>query len=285
MALPLISYANLADAATLSGGSWETGLPLTNLQDRLQGKVARSTDALATSTRIDIDLGDANKIVRLVGLVRHNCSVLATYQITAGTTAGGTDAYDGGAVDVWPSVYLPGDLEWEDDNWWLGTISAADAAGYPISLWHDVGANIKARYWRVAITDTGNPAGYVQAGRLWMGRIVSPQIGQRFGASLTWEARSEEERSLGGVLYFDERPSARVYNFELMALTNGEAMGWALDLQRVAGNSGEVVIIPDPADAQRRIKRDILGRLRAMDPLTQFSHGYQSTGYTLEELL
>lgn len=285
MALPMISYANLADAATLSGGSWEAALPLASLQNRLQGKVARSTDDAAASTRIDVDLVDANKIVRLLGLVRHNCSILATYRITAGTSAGASDVYDSGALDVWPSVYLPGDLEWEDDNWWLGTISAEDAEGYPISLWHDAGANVQARYWRIAITDTDNAAGYVQAGRLWMGRVVSPEIGPRFGASLTWEARSEEERSLGGVLYFDERPSARVYTFELAALTNGEAMGWALDLQRVAGNSGEIVIIPDPDDAQRRIKRDILGRLRAMDPLTQFSHGYQSTGYTLEELL
>jgi len=285
MGLPLISYGNLADAATLSGGSWAGALPLANLQDRIQGKVARSTDAAATSTLIDVDLADASKIVRLVGLVRHTCSILATYRITAGTSSGGAEVYDSGTLDVWPAVYSPSDLEWEDDNWWLGTISAEDALAYPVSLWHDTAINSKARYWRIQITDTANPAGYVQAARLWMGRAVSPSIGPRFGAGLTWEARSEEERSLGGTLYFDERPSARVYSFELGALTNDEAMGWALDLQRIAGNSGEVVIIPDPDDAQSRIKRDILGRLRAMDPLTQFSHGYQSTGFTVEELL
>lgn len=279
-----ISYVNHADAGALSGGAWLTALPLPNLLLSMQARIARSTNATAAATQMQIDLGSA-QLARLVGLVRHNCSVGATYRITAGTTLGGSQIYDSGTLPVWPSVYLPSDLEWEDDNWWLGTISQADAAGYPISLWHDCGENVRAQYWRIEIFDTANPAGYVQAARLWIGQVWSPQVNYGLGGSLTWEARAEEERSLGGVLYFDQRPSARVFRFELAALSDVEAFGWALDMQRRVGTSREVVVIPDPDDAQRRFKRDLLGRLRRLDPLEQWAVGHQSTGYEVEELL
>ena len=48
MANCLISYPNRVDEATLSAGSW--GSTLANLQDRQLSLVARSADALTTST-------------------------------------------------------------------------------------------------------------------------------------------------------------------------------------------------------------------------------------------
>jgi len=112
--------------------------PLANLQQHLLPKVARSVDLLVISTRLDIDLGSASIIVRFVALARHNITTSATYCITAGTTLGGFDLYDRIALPVWPAVYLPEDLEWEDDNWWEGQITAAEAESYPTALEHDV---------------------------------------------------------------------------------------------------------------------------------------------------
>jgi hypothetical protein len=120
--------------------------PLANLQQHLLPKVARSVDLLVISTRLDIDLGSASIIVRFVALARHNITTSATYCITAGTTLGGFDLYDRIALPVWPAVYLPEDLEWEDDKWWEGQITAAEAESYPTALEHDVASNIRARY-------------------------------------------------------------------------------------------------------------------------------------------
>ena len=50
MANLLIGYQNRADAATLAGGAWTSTLPLNNLKDRQQAKVARSQAALLTFT-------------------------------------------------------------------------------------------------------------------------------------------------------------------------------------------------------------------------------------------
>ena len=104
MAKLQLSVANAADGATLSGGLWLGTAPLANLQQRLLSKVARSVDLLATSTRLDIDLGNARAIVRLVALARHNLTTAATYRITAGTTLGGTDLYDSTTLPVWRAV-------------------------------------------------------------------------------------------------------------------------------------------------------------------------------------
>ena len=285
MAKLQLSLANVADGATLSGGLWLGTAPLANLQQKLLSKVTRSVDLLATSTRLDIDLGNASTIVRFVALARHNLTTAATYRITAGTTVGGTDIYDSTTLPVWPAVYLPEDLEWEDDNWWEGQISAVAAQGYPIALEHDCDANIRARYWRIALTDAANPAGYVELARLWMGPLWAPQRNLSYGAGLTWEARSVSEYSLGGVLFSEPRPPARVLRLTLNALNDAEAYGTILDAQRRVGTDGEVWVIPNWDDAARRFKRDFLARFRRFDPIAQVHNRLHETSFELEERL
>lgn len=280
-----IGWRNYADTATLSGGSWASTLPLTNLQRRPLSKIARSTNALTTSTVISIDMGSSSAIVGKVMLWGHNISQTGTIEITAGTTAGASDIYSSGVLSVWPAL-APEDLEWEDDNWWFGTLSDSDVEGYPIRFSADCGDNITARYWKIQITDTSNADGYVEAGRLWMGPFWSPTINYAPGAGLSWEPRSDEQRSRGGVLYFDQQASVRVFSFQLSAVTDVEAWGTLMELQRTAGNAREVVVIPDPGDAQYGHKRDILGRLRKSDALTIADiDGWQTAGFEVEELL
>lgn len=280
-----LSYRNYGDTATLSGGSWSGSLPLTNLQNKRLSRVARSTDAVASSTKFNVDLGSDAQSIRLIGLFGHNFSLDATYRITGGTTAGGSDLHDSGTLDVWPIVYLPEDLEWEDDNFWLGTISASEIEGYPVNLIYDTLMNVRARYWTIQITDTANTAGYVQAGRFWIGSQWSPQINYDYGAGFGWEARSDAEYTLGGSLYFDEKPSARIFSFVLANLTESESYGTVLDIQRIIRNDKEILLIPDPEDSMRGFKRNFLGRLRRSDPITQTLFDRHSVAMEVEELL
>jgi len=143
--LEFFAAVNLGDSAVLSGGSWQPGLPLANLQQPTLAYVARSVDALATSTRIDIDLGNATTVVRLLGVMRHNLSTAATYRVTAGSTVGGVDGYDSGSLPVWPRIYDYMDLPYGAPNWWSGQISDAEAVNYPLKLLHDTGSNCPAR--------------------------------------------------------------------------------------------------------------------------------------------
>jgi len=80
MGNPLLVFPNLVDTATLAGGSWESTLPLTNLQDRRLAKVARSADASLTSTTVTVTLA-ATRVVRAVGLHGHNLSLAGRVRI------------------------------------------------------------------------------------------------------------------------------------------------------------------------------------------------------------
>ena len=80
----LLAYGNKATGATLSGGQWESLLPLTNLKDGRLGKVARSDDATVYDTRFRFDLG-ANYVLRALALVNHNLTTAARWRVKVGT--------------------------------------------------------------------------------------------------------------------------------------------------------------------------------------------------------
>lgn len=280
-----LSFANAADTATLSAGSWLSGAPLANLQQKLLSLRARSTNDDAASTQFRIDLGNTTTVIRLFALARHNLTPDATYRITAGTTAGASDVYDSGTLAAWPSVYASLDLPWEAPNFWTGQITAAEAAGYPIGLVHDAGANIVARYWTFYCTDTANPANYVEFARLWMGALWSPQRNYSYGAQFGWEARDVGEYSLGGVLFSESRAPARVLRVTLRGLTTTEAYGVVLDAQRTLGTAGQLWVIPEPGDRARAHKRNFLAHFRQVDPITQVFARLHETTFLLEEIL
>ncbi len=285
MANLLASYINRADAATLSGGSWQASLPLAYLQQTNLGLVARSTNALVASTQFDIDLGSAEIIVRIFGLMRHNCSIAAQFKVSGGTTVGGSDVFSMDWADVWPRVYSYTDLDFEDPNWWTGQITDEEAALYPAKFLLDLGANYMARYWRLEISDTANADGYVEFARLWLGPAWQPATNYAYGAVLNWEPRDRANVSRSGKRYSERHDPARVFQLRLDTLTDAEAYGRLLDMLRRLGSEGQCVVIPDPDDLPQRHRRDILARIRRSGGVTATSLGYQSATLELEEWL
>jgi len=237
----ILGYNNLIDGATLSGGSWSESLPLANLKTRLLSKVARSSNAQAASTLIDIDLG-SSKSVRAFGAIRTNLSVSgASYRLRGSNDITfATGLYDSGSV-------------------------AANAQTPDLII--GLAATTNARYWRLEITDAANAAGYVQIGRLFIGPALAPADNYSKGAEIGYRSNSSFSRSIGGVKYFDRRTGERVFSFQLDWLTDAEALGQALELQRVADITGEVLLIVDPADTIFNQKRHFLGTLEQLSPL------------------
>lgn len=287
MANIFLAWQNRADEGTLSNGSWSASLPLTNLQNRQVQKVARSSNALAASTKFDIDLGAA-KSIGVVALVVHNISVTGTVRITASDTATFTTLYyDSGTVQVWPSGVIDQSLlEWEDDNFWLGTLSAQARAGYQSPFIQKLPSITPMRYWRVEIVDTGNSDGYVQIGRLFMARGWSPTVNYAYGSGLGFQDPTPVETSLSGAEYFDMRSKFRVMNFELQYMTDTEAYSYALDLQRLAGVSGELLVIPDGGtNIATQPLRAFVGRLRQIGQVMQPLPNTYSAKFEVKELL
>ena len=280
----ILAYPNRTDEATLSGGSWQATLPLTNLQNRIQAVVARSTDATTGSTQFSIDIGKP-RTIDLLALCGHNLSLDATLQVIASELSDfSVLLYDSGATTVWPALFSSESLEWEDGNWWSGQISEELRATYPANVIRRF-TQIAARYWKVLISDTGNADGFIQLGRLFISPVWSPVVNYDYGAGISWETDTTAERSLGGQDYFDRRAGRRVFRCQLSWLSEKEAYEKAWEFQRTLGTDGEVFVMADPDNVLHETRLSYLGRLRQLSPIEHPYFSYHRTAVEVAELL
>lgn len=236
---------------SISGGSWEADLPLTNLKDRRVHKKARSTNDDAASTQFDVDLGVARSI-GIIALVGHNISPGATWRITGGTSSGGSQVYDSGALNM--------------------TFSAEDAEdrdGIDFAAVHIPASAQSARYWRIAITDTSNTDGYVEIGRAVIAGKFQPTVNMLTGPRLGLETPTVRSETDGGGFVFDAKPVRRTMRFVLDHQTQAEALGTVWKMQRQLGTSGQLFWVYDSADTTYMHERAFLATMRELDGLLE----------------
>lgn len=285
MANTILAYGNRIDASSLFGGAWLATLPLENLRDRRLGKVARSASVLLAATTFDVDLGGV-RLTRVVALVNHNFSISALYRIRLSNVSDFSSVVaDSGWTDVWPTVYPSGAVPWGSPSWWSGKYAAEEISGYTPTLVFILPSTKNARYIRVEINDTANPAGYVQVGRVFTADGWQPVRNASYGAGIGWEDPSTAQESLSGAKSFDKRTKRRVVRFGLNSMAEGEAMGNAFEMQRAAGITEEVLFIWDPDDTQNALRRQFLARMRTLSIIENPGPDRWKTPYELEELL
>lgn len=272
MANVLFSIRNRADAATLSGGSWSAGLPLANLQSLPLSKLARTTNALAASTKLTATW-TADQAVRVVALEHHNFSLAATVRILIKNAAAAT-LYDQ-TVDAWAPAFAGPRKP-----------TAEEAAHYPaVHFVHVLPSELTtARTLTLEIVDTANPAGYVQAGRLWAGPGWQPTRNMAYGLQLGWNHECPSARAVGGAEYFGTGYRYRSGRFTLSWLSPTEGMA-ALDLSGAAGVSGEVLLVLDPATALDLLRTAFPSRLRQLSPLEWVSFNLSSLAFEVAEVI
>lgn len=281
----MMGFPNRVDAAALSGGSWTTGLPLSNLQDRTLARVARTTDAALTSTTFDVDHG-ASKSVRVLALANHNLSTYARIRVRGSNDATfATSVTDTGWVDVWPVVYAYGLLEWEDDNWWSGKYGADELQGYRWTRVIVLPSLVALRYWRVEIDDQRNASNYVQIGRLFIGPVWQPKLNMSYGASIGWETTREAQPALGGAEYFADGVEYRVTKFSLDCMDQDEAFSRAFEIQRQASIDKEVLWIQNSGDTNHALRRQFLARLRSLSAIEYPYYQINKAAFELKELI
>lgn len=282
MANVMICFPNRGDAATLAGGNWQS--PLNRLQTRLLSDVARSSGLALGNTKFTIDL-NSTRLLTVVALVRHNIGVFGRYRLSIGSSSGGSDLYSSGWQDVWPTQVPIESLEWESDRWWTGRMSDEELVGYPAALVHVMPVQISARYCTLEIDDQYNPAGYIEAGRLYLAERWQPVFNASWGGSLGFETDTVVTASPGGVDFFDERPPYRVSRFSLDFMRDAEALGVVLEMQRQLGVSRDLFLLWDADDIQNRQRHSYLGRLRQLSPIEMAGYDRRKTTFEIKELL
>ena len=181
-------------------------------------------------------------------------------------------AYDSGLVDAWPAA-------------WVAATTAEQRAGVVGCAVITPATPQTYRYWRLDLVDAANPAGYLQAGRVFGGSAWLPRYGAVYGASLGYESRDQITEMDSGSEYMRSRQAPRVAQFSLPFLSDAEAVGTVLDMQRRLGSSGEVLFEWSRQDAAMAPARRFLARLRRADPLTAEFFDGNAAQFEARELL
>lgn len=284
MANAIIAYQNRIDEATFASyGSWEASLPLTNLKNRTLSKVARSTDDANASTKLRFSL-TKERIAGAVAIINHNMSTDATWRFKIYSDSGYTTmTYDSGVLEVWPTM-PSGFYEWEDDGFWSMRLPEEDRPLFTSTCIHVPSTIVAGRYFEILFFDTANSAGYVQVGRVFIGRKYQPTINMGLGASVGYEARTIIDEAISGAEYFDRRQSFRVARFDLSLLESNDAYINS-DLQKISDTEAEIVFVYDPDDPIALSRKSFLGRLRTLSPIEQPYTTFYRTSYEIKELL
>lgn len=145
-----IAYINqIAELlGVVAASSSNSEYPVSNLYDSNYAKTWRSTAAGASAQTLTVDLGAATQI-KAVGLMNVNLRSTSTVTI-AGHTA---DSW--GTPDFGPETIVATGLGTERYN-----------------LFHPLSSAQTFRYWRVSMTDNGNPDGFISVGEWFLGSHV-----------------------------------------------------------------------------------------------------------------
>jgi hypothetical protein len=281
----LLAWRNRIDEATLSGGLWQATLPLNNIKNRQIQKVARTVNINTTSTLFVADLTQGRSI-GVLALAGHNISETGRVRVMGHTAdSWSSPTYDSGWIDAWAPGIVPIELQaWEMNEYWTGSLTAEFRNSYRNPFIHVLPAEQFLRYWRVEIDDTVTRT-YVEIGRVFLGQAWQPAVNYEYGAELGFEDPSIVETSLSGAEYFDERPSFRVLRFTLAGMSQYEGQAFALDLQRVAGSTGEVLVVPDADDYRSILTGAFLGRIRRLAALQARNIDRTSAVFEIKESL
>ncbi len=278
-------WNNVADNADLSGGSWLTSLPLTNMLATNLTKVARSVDLALASTQLNIALVEPKEIISIV-VGPTNLSTYYAYKITWYSDEFTTEVSNTGWINPFDaSLADPFDIPWESPYFWQGVEPFSDA-DRGIWLIHVFSSSVTAQYWKIEIDDQLNIDGYIQAGRLFIGSYWAPSINYMpENNGLSFRNATLESSTLRGGKHYWRRINPRVWSCKISQIPEGEAFSSAYDLTQQAGYDKEVFVIPDVDDTTYIQRRAFLATITQADPISQAAAGTASVGFTFEEIV
>lgn len=285
MANMILAFPNYIDGCTLSGGSWQTTLPRSNIQDRKIGKLARTSNDSSGNTYINITFPESN-FVQVVSLINHNISPSGKWRITASDYSDFSSLiYDSGTLDVWGTVYPFGYIAWGFSNFWNGDILQETLEGWVKTVSEITDDLILAKYWRIQIIDETNPDGYIQMGRIFIGRGWSPSNNMDYGASMQWNSDSDVVQAISGAEFFNPKNPYRSATFKLSNLDIDEGLSEGFDLTRRAGIDKECFFIFDSDDIVNKHRRQFLCRLRKLSQIEYPYFDRTSMAFEVKELI
>lgn len=279
-----LSWPNVIDKTSLSGGSYLSTLPLSNAQNRLFSKKARTINLNTDNTRFDIYLSGGFKI-QVLAIAAHNFSVNSRIRIRMYKT--NDLIFDSNEIPVWRAIYTAGSLDWESNSYWTNTLSQDEINDYTkvFSIVMNAGEYPYPDQISVDVYDSENPDGYIEFGRLFVGSLYQPNLNFSLGAEMGYSVNTQIEESINGVEYFDVKTPRRTASFTLDALTEEEAYGEIYRMRRILGVNGEMFFSYFNREDEFYQIRTFIGRFQQIDPISQPYNDRFNTSFNLIEII
>lgn len=255
----VLAAPTLSDAGTITGSESVGDMTIGNLQKRSLKRMFRTLTL--SGIEINIDLGSAQEI-DLIALIGHNGTSGATVTVQAGSTDAVSD-YTSGSLSL-----ISGTDIGLDEN--LFTLLLGTSQTY--------------RYWKLTISDASNPAGYFQAGRLYLSKAFQPGINIDYGTAEGFIDNSKTTRTTNGEPVPLRREPYRFAEFTLSFGTEAEMYGTLYDIDRLRGTSKDVLYINDPAATTHFQRRFVYGLMSEMNPTINRLYELFQKKYRIEEI-
>lgn len=239
----VLGLRNRIDVSTLtSDTAWVSTLPLTNVKTQILGHVARTTTDNAFTITADFS-GLPARNIGVVSLAGHNLSRTAAVQIQ--TYQGETEVDDSGMLSPWP--YLAADdPHYLSHTWSASIVDAEHIAEMMPTLVYFLPFNLVANKVVISITNTSNPDGFVEIGRIFVGQQFVPTLNVEYNdVSYSYLDFSEIQTSRRHIKFFNKYKPIRVATAVFKDLSEGEAFGGLYAAQRTTGLTGEVIWAAD----------------------------------------
>jgi hypothetical protein len=257
----LLDDARIEAKPVASDGGFAASLPPGNLQLEGRARVAR-TVGVSGDRLIEGEWASAKALSACV-LYRTNLTSQATWRLQCWDAVGqsGNLVYDSTTVKALPALGF-GEFPFGTIPWGASVFTGW---GKPFAvLWFPP---TLVRSFRLTLSDTGNPDGYIEAKRLVLGSYFEPSINVSYGVDCRWESDSEQARTQGGSIRTDRRAIYRVLTGALGWLSAAERARW-MEIARRAELSSEIFVSVFP-EAGASTERDyaMLGKFTKMPSL------------------
>lgn len=281
-----LCYPNYTDNAIITGGNWESTLPITNTATPYFSQTARSVDTQSASTKFNMNTSRFLPM-HVIALANHNLTSSSEWRVRVYNEQGGTLFYDSGVINVWPQVYASSQLEWEYDNFWLGTINDEDRDSFTSLAIHFFPEPFVAKYVEVEMFDPGNPDGYVKIGRVMLADAWQSERTASFGITYSYDIQTTFDSAIdeGVTEYADVKIPKRTVDFDLNTLTSEEGFSRVMRINRTQGLNGEVLYTEFGPMDETRFAKTFIARQQNVSALSNPYYRNHSTSISLKEIL
>ena len=223
-----------SDLATMTASTAVASLPVTNLQNQEPSRVWRTTSA--TNQYVDIIFARSApwNAVAMSAFTGTDAMVWRLSFYAAAADIGVTPALTSGWQSVWPEGYRHTDPEW----------------GPEVALLQVTNEDTNYRYARVEFSDPSDTSGYIDIGRLAVGRAAQFGINCDFGNGVTFAPNDTQEPNGWGQIFTEPRPANRLFEMTWSALGQREVHNVAMELTRLRGLGGDVFCFLDPGEVE-----------------------------------